>query len=166
MSKTLTILAVILLSGCGQASGPQDPAFIDIVAQFTQDALNRGIVLQVDTTIQFGDVAANNGTSEAVAVCNKSHIDAADSGTITVDQVHWNGIAPLEQKMLIYHELGHCVLNRVHVMATEQELIYPGISATETLPLSIMYPQSPDEGQLNLGGLNYQTALVNEMFGQ
>lgn len=157
-------MLLMVLTGCGQAP-QQDPAFLPIVAQFTQDAFNHGIVLQVSSKMQFGDVVAMGLPEGTVGVCVRNTVDEFDLGTITIDPVHWKVIPPLEQKMLVYHELGHCVLNRSHVMGVEQVQIYPGISVTEQLPLSIMYPSSPDEGQLDLGGTSYQAALINEMFG-
>lgn len=56
-----------------------------------------------------------------------------DSGlnTIAIQQSIWNTLDSFQQKALIYHELGHCVLHRGHTAATVR-------TATGTCPSSIM----------------------------
>jgi hypothetical protein len=48
---------------------------------------------------------------------------------ITIDKDLWNSISELSRERLIFHELGHCVLNRVHSNITE-----------DGRPISLMYP--------------------------
>lgn len=50
---------------------------------------------------------------------------------IEIDPVFWEEANDTEREVLIFHELGHCVLNRDHV----EDIIEP-----YELPKSIMYP--------------------------
>ena len=35
--------------------------------------------------------------------------------TVIIDQIYWNSATDLEKEFVVFHELGHCVLNREHL---------------------------------------------------
>lgn len=108
---TLSLLA----TSCGQntqASPPQPVlqlgSFAPYVAKFEADSIAQGAPVKVDNLIvQFGvmDFSAERG-------------DCTISGdltpVITLDQEYWNSTDEPGREALIYHELGHCILRRVH----------------------------------------------------
>lgn len=61
----------------------------------------------------------------------------------------WSTLTPKSQKTVIYHELGHCVLNRVH----RQDYI------DFWCPASIMYPIMLDD----LCAARYKPTYINEL---
>jgi len=65
---------------------------------------NEGFPLQPDSKThviaQCNDMVWPNGT-----ITNRS---------ITIDQPYWNALSSTHKKVLLFHELGHCYLNRDH----------------------------------------------------
>ncbi len=54
------------------------------------------------------------------------------------DRVYWNEANDQQREVVVFHELGHCVLNRPH---TKASIAGPNNTA---VPASIMYPQVLD----------------------
>lgn len=114
------ILALVA-SSCGQASqsSPQPVlqlgSFAPYVAKFEADSVAQGHPVQVTNLIvQFGamDFSAERG-------------DCTISGdltpVITLDETYWNSTDEPGREALIFHELGHCVLRRVHMNSLNQD---------------------------------------------
>ena len=60
---------------------------------------------------------------------------------IKIDKTYWNSDASAYDKELtIYHELGHCVLNRAHYNPTNMSFVSPTLQ--RKCPISIMYWKS------------------------
>lgn len=153
-TRTLAFIALLTLSACGKANTP-DPVIQGLVNDFVSDAAAHGRNLQVNTIIVFGDTAKISGNSEAVGDCSPG----PNGGTIILDQTHWNLIDSWAKKMIIYHELGHCVLSRTHNPEMEQAIDMENF--TVQVAVSIMNPSAP---QANLIGDTYTQALVDELF--
>jgi hypothetical protein len=43
-----------------------------------------------------------------------AHSDSKPN-TVIIDKIYWNTATDLEKEFVVFHELGHCVLNRVHL---------------------------------------------------
>lgn len=114
------------LIGCGDdKEAAVDPAFKTLLEQFHQDGKEHGRELDIThTPIQFDSVIAFDTGSEILAQCHQD-------GSITISQTIWNASTELEQKTTLYHELGHCLLNRGHV---------EGMDPDKHIPLSMMFP--------------------------
>ena len=76
---------------------------------------------------------------------------------IEIDPTYWNNmnVPDSKRKALIYHELGHCILNRGHDSST---IDYPGYG---TIPKTIMNPYLMDA----FTWVGLQTYYINELFG-
>jgi hypothetical protein len=74
--------------------------------------------------------------------------------TIRIDYQKWQNLSYLEKRVLILHELGHCVLNRRH----NNNRIGKGIFSQ---PESIMYPYLEYSIVKNHKQLNYEEELCN-----
>jgi hypothetical protein len=85
------------------------------VSMFEQDYGHK-----VDIGIGFGRFS-----DSVVGLCN--HI----TNSITLDKEYWNVISYQKQLVLVYHELGHCILMRNHTSAIFKD----------GCPTSIMYPE-------------------------
>ena len=132
----------ILIVGCGQqpAQDPRtihgvDPAFTPYVQQF-ESILGRSIG---DIPIAF---AAQSG--DVIGVCELWN--GGEWRDIKIDPNFWNnqgGAIDDDQRMsLIFHELGHCVLNRGHI-PTMQTVSSDGTNNPATnyyVPVSFMNP--------------------------
>jgi hypothetical protein len=104
------------LTGCGSSSsGSSSAAVVSIPADFQSYvsdfellAANNNTPVTIDNlVIQFGTL----GQAAEMGEC-----DIADGTppTITIDQNYWASADENTRKTLIYHELGHCVLHRLH----------------------------------------------------
>lgn len=59
--------------------------------------------------------------------------DGQGAPHIFISQAHWNNLTELGRENLIFHELGHCILNRDHVDRLVEE-------NGEMYPVSVMFP--------------------------
>lgn len=121
------IIAVLLVTvmACGKAT--VEPEFQSYLADFQADAkrFNR----DVDTSqvsIKFGDT----GSMENGAVCHTG------SKQINVQKSAWANGNDTDRMIIIYHELGHCVLGLNHTT----EL---GIMSSNAVP-EVVYRLNPD----------------------
>lgn len=82
------------------------PEFAPYIQSFFTEANLRGLEwneTQFDFKIQFGDTEPGTG-----GFCN------FNTNTITVNPDEWTVRDERQKEQLIFHELGHCLLNRVH----------------------------------------------------
>lgn len=142
------------LVGCGKANN--DPVIQGFVNDFVADAALHGKNLTVDTIIMFGDVHSRQGgqAEDAVGICNVG----PNGGTVTLDEKYWNRISDWSKKILIYHELGHCVLSRVHDTAMEEIIDMDNFKLE--VPASIMNPNNLTP----VAADSYTKALIDELF--
>lgn len=78
---------------------------------------------------------------------------------ITVNKKNWKELNYLQKKMVIYHELGHCVLDRDH----EEDNIFPLVEVekfTDQCPKSIMVRYIPKVSCL----VTHQKEYINDLF--
>lgn len=109
----LNLLFLILLVMSCTDDGPEsdmDPAFIPFVDRFIEEANIRGITIDPSRigSIQFGETPATSGVPNPNGVCFLS------SGRVVIDKIVWNRLNDISRERLIFHELGHCVLDRHH----------------------------------------------------
>lgn len=85
-----------------------DPEFIPFVESFLIEAEIRRDTIDLSTIgleIQFGD--ATNST-DVLGSCDRDH------HIVTISEVDWNNLSNNHREALIFHELGHCILDRDH----------------------------------------------------
>lgn len=138
--KALLILSTLVLTACGQNLSTNkdprtisgvDPAFVPYVELYKS---MKGRGLSYDIPIAFGNQDGN-----VIGVCTRW---SSGHRQIQIDPTYWNDPYTTEHEKisLIFHELGHCDLNRDHVTALR----------SNNWPVSLMYPynygyNSPDE---------------------
>ncbi len=125
----------LYLSSCGPtpSRGGWANELSPYVEAFKAEATAHGRFISSETlgalTVTFGDVqAACSGLPKVVGCCSQW-----TDGTrlITLDAKFWNNAPDSGKFELIYHELGHCLLNQAH----------RGVMDVSTgFPTSIMYP--------------------------
>lgn len=100
-----TLFLALFVFGC--AKPPQDKELVPFLKSFLADARSHDVDLGSSPSgliLVFGDLES-------------PHVGQCQSGTqtITIDRTYWlNSPDELRQEVL-YHELGHCLLNRGHV---------------------------------------------------
>ena len=106
------LLAIFFLTKCGKEeelpSIDVRPDFKPFLDQYIAEAESRGVVAdfsQTGLSIQFRPMEEE----ESAGVCFLGQF------RIEIDRSDWNGMAPPEKEGLIFHELGHCHLDRPHL---------------------------------------------------
>jgi hypothetical protein len=182
--KYMILFLTLTLGGCGKAPiatvataavpGVVATDFQPYVNQFQADALANNVSVTVLTGIAFGDtsqVVGDSVESQVVGFCDYG------LNQITIQEAYWNSASTLEKKLLIYHELGHCVLQRAHLNTMENysycnEMgLHPtmqecdsGDWVSASRPVSIMNAMIPSDWEVNTSTANYMAGLIAELF--
>jgi hypothetical protein len=123
--------------------------FFSYVATFENHAkieLGNPAFTVVDIPINFGDTE----NSEYVGVCfSYSNGDKE----IIIDKQWWDRVSITSRESLIFHELGHCAINRVH---NDEEIVKSG----KTVRASIMHPGVVSSTDYNA----YKTGYIHELY--
>jgi ABC-type dipeptide/oligopeptide/nickel transport system ATPase component len=134
-ASTLVFAVALALgfSGCGGAQATQthtptvaiDSQFQSVVDEFTTEAQAQGTPVTItDLIVQ----AVPSMSGETMGDCTQDP-SGAMSPTVQISQIIWDSLDTDAQQELMYHELGHCLLNRDHSSDTNNNL-----------PVSIMSP--------------------------
>lgn len=133
-------LALILgsLSSCGmqQQQGSVDPEFQPFVNSFIQDAESYNVTgldtytLNVHFVSDFGAQVNPLGETEGECLIGQN--------VVTIRRGYFDSSTETQRQILLYHELGHCLLGLQH----DQNVVpvYLGTSIVMYEPESIMYP--------------------------
>lgn len=99
-------LLFIILSSCTYDHYHVIPEEVEpYVNEFFQDARKNGLEINLeDFNIDISFSQLVNASGE----CN------FNDGIILIDSSAWSSFHPLQKRLIIYHELGHCILNRDH----------------------------------------------------
>lgn len=104
------IAIALLITGCGQAKGSDVNVDVELqpyVDSFQTEITVRGVDITINQlTITFGDDA---GKDAAVCFWKGSGVPR-----VVVNRDLWEETNDIDREMLIYHELGHCILGREH----------------------------------------------------
>jgi hypothetical protein len=137
-------------AGCGGATPSTqntvniDPTFQPYVDRFVQTSTTNGTPVAITSlAVQFGVM----DTSQERGLCE---IDANAVPTITVDQAAWDVADDPAHESLLFHELGHCVLRRLHLPTVEDN----------GTPASLMYPYTMQDSVY----LSNQDGFKKELF--
>jgi hypothetical protein len=101
------ILFMSLLSACGEAPyiEPEVKPYVD---RFVAEAQLRGVVLDVSgLTVRFVDQLVLTNKGFQFGYC--------EDGTVTIVKPYFLAQLDVNREVVLFHELGHCVLNRTHV---------------------------------------------------
>lgn len=163
MKHTLTLLIMSLIfASCGVTNKKHiqhlegsrqyaitDSTFKPFVDSFTVNARtyqsNSSFVVG-DIPINFGDT----GNEKFDGVCN-SYSDGTKE--VIIKKNWWQSASTYQKEVMIYHELGHCSLNRDH----DSEIFTKDAYVVKA---SIMNPVIPGSGHY----VNYKTAYLTELF--
>lgn len=160
MKFKLSVLPIALLTvGCAPERlstgkvGSIDPAFNSYIAIF--ESMYGAKVTDID--FSFKDLSR-----PVIGQCSILTTTYGKTKRIQVDPTYWNDEHTSEhQKVgLIFHEIGHCFLNRPH---TEDKMYYApeGLSFMVKIPSSIMYPYNFYSSFYEPLKAYYYTELIN-----
>lgn len=107
------VFALMATASCGHAP-TVDPAFAPLLTQFDSDAARFSSPARSSgVSVIFGSMS----TSETCGQCDEG------TNTIIVDSQCWNAEDDTQKQIMLYHELGHCVLHEGHSQTAD--IMYP-----------------------------------------
>lgn len=105
------IIGLLPVSSCDKGSDFEYFVQADLQPYFDNflaEGAARGKQLDMSTISgTFGELPGIN----VLGRCAQS----AENGTITIDEAFWNKATMYEREYVVFHELGHCVLDRRHL---------------------------------------------------
>lgn len=147
------ILISLLIAGCGSTPVQFRPLGLHVdaelaplVSEFITEARAYGRVSdQVNLNVSFvPEIPSNDPGYITLGQCFMG------TGIVQINHTEWEDLSDNEKEELIFHELGHCLLNRQH---------NDGLFATG-MPVSMMYWLLVDERWY----VQYKAYYWNEMF--
>jgi len=106
MYKRGALLLFLSLTSCGVESLNSKTDFLPYIASFQIEAASRGIATHVNSLIvRYGE----NMKSTTAATCTYG-----DGGLIEVNPRVWSDLSDITREILLFHELGHCILYKDH----------------------------------------------------
>lgn len=117
MRNALIILALFTLTGCGQGFETQNNGTVDATLKpyldtFLKYANQNGRAfetLNLDMTFSESMPPSNNGGS-VIGYCQRS----SGYKRVVIKISYWNSASVSDREQLVFHELGHCLLNLDH----------------------------------------------------
>lgn len=147
MSKIYFIFILNLtLLGCGNSISFVEDEFVPYYSSFIEEGESRSPekgLREKPITIKFGPVNADEGYTEDETLGGCEIRSIRDDGSvywgtiILINQKNWDSLNEEEKELVIFHELGHCLLNRQHKTA----------SFSSGVNKSIMHPHIMDSSR-------------------
>lgn len=125
----LSVLLALVATGCGTKTYHVDPQIQPYIDRFVKTSNEVGAPVVVDNLV------ASIGTTAKTDYAGQCVIGNG-TPTMTLNSIYWPTFDDALREELVFHELGHCVLNRLH----NNDVDARGI------PVSIMYGQMQVEG--------------------
>lgn len=122
----------LFATACGQKQAPHqaifqvDSDFLPYVTAFENAAAEQGAAVRItDLIVSYGPTPNANETG----VCE---IATDESPRISINSTIWQYLSPMDRQQVMFHELGHCVLRRLHKNSQ-------AVQGGSTIPSSMMY---------------------------
>jgi len=107
----LTCIAIINASGCSNEFDNEIEAELQAhFDNFVVEASAHGMEISL-IHLDIGGYLENIEQRGTLGQC-KTYSNG--SKTVIIDQPYWNQVNELQREYLVFHELGHCILNRDH----------------------------------------------------
>jgi hypothetical protein len=118
----MKILLLLLLVSCS-SNALKDPEVKTFVSRFEAACKKK-----VNIAIEWGSLPTDK-TGKTIGIC-RGFGDKVSLRSIVLDKEYWARASYWQRESLVFHELGHCILNRFHVTAYDKDYN----------PVSIMHP--------------------------
>ncbi|NND34913.1 MAG: hypothetical protein HKN76_20170 [Saprospiraceae bacterium] len=109
------LMAFFLIFSCQKESRITE-AYVDdelsqLFDQFVQEGLQRGVIIDFVKTPVEGFLDSSLGAS----VTGQCQHDSNNPDRVLINRSYWNRVTELQKEFLVFHELGHCYLQRSHL---------------------------------------------------
>lgn len=129
----LPVIAISLLAGCQKEDqlieiSLVDPALQPYFRAFEEEASARGITLDAS----FSEIEATIREINEGNVIGQCWYSSHYPNEIRIDKKYWQNASYLGREMVVFHELGHCSLDRGHTEGSTASGICLSIMASGT----------------------------------
>ena len=132
------LFLLFLLTGCGLEQPPQPHdlnkvvllnSFSGYLNIFIDQADQHGVALDISALIiRFHDLVS----TDKEIVLGMCTFQQGSAPSIMIDPTHWKDLSMVGRELLLFHELGHCLLKRDHTANDVVSIMNPfGISVIE-----------------------------------
>jgi hypothetical protein len=147
-------LLLILVAVIGSCAKDEEPEFLidaplqEYFDRFKAEAALRGVEIDFALMMISGDIRLI-GTQNVIGQCGHTE---EEPNVVIVDKFYWDSASDLDREFLIFHELGHCALQRGHTDDSDGQGNCISIMSSGTGSCNINYT------------LETRTALIDELF--
>lgn len=108
----LSILLILVFISCSDSANDVviDPELQPYVDRFIAEAASRGIEIDLEESGLDMIFEEDISTAEYAGICRYK----LGANEIAIDKERWDASSETRKEWLVYHELGHCVLDRRH----------------------------------------------------
>ena len=146
----IILIAVSVIAGCRQENQLIEISLVDAALlahfrSFESEANARGITLDAS----FSEIEAWFEDIDEGNVVGKCWYGGHGPNEIVIDRAYWQSSTYLELELVVFHELGHCYLNRDHIEAATVNGTCLSIMASGTGNCHSRYSSSTREAYLD-----------------
>lgn len=125
-----------------------DSALIPYIERFEQEAVARGVKFDINEEGIDAKIA-HIPTNGVLGYCNHKK---DENNLITISKLYWEKATDLEREYVVFHELGHCFLDREHFDDEDKAGVCISIMAAGTSTCAVNYT------------VKTRAALLDELF--
>ena len=141
------VLVFVFFSACTReeefAGAVVDPALKPLFDRFVSEGLQRGRTIDMS---RISGVIADIPETKVLGRCAQGTISGS---TLTIDNAFWNSAGSLEKEYVVFHELGHCALDRRHLEDQKADGNCKSIMQSGTTGCKMIYNAQTRSGYLD-----------------
>jgi hypothetical protein len=114
LTALLLAVSMLIMGSCAKDDPPEflvDEPLQQYFDRFAAEAALRNVIIDYEALKISGDIRVIT-TQNVIGQC--VHTDK-EPNTVIVDKFYWESADDLEREFLVFHELGHCAINRPHL---------------------------------------------------
>lgn len=116
VSLTISVFIIIVLGSCGKHQSKVEDRLIPYFDRFADESSKRGVVFDYVSEEIEGSIRSIDsliGSSGVLGLCQPETVRKPFS-EIVIDEEFWSDATDLQREYVVFHELGHCFLDRDH----------------------------------------------------
>lgn len=114
----LFLLCAAFIASCGDDNSvPVDEELVEYYERFRVEAAERNVIFDNEQAQVEGYI--QNIFDQSILGACRRNADSDNPPVIIVDEPYWKNATDLEREYLVFHELGHCFLQRGHTEAED-----------------------------------------------
>jgi len=116
----LILLSLFFLSACSSDDAIVDSKLEPYFESFAAEAAARGVIFDNEVEAIDGYLQNIIGSSggDLLGACRAAD-NLSPRRSIFIDEPFWNDTTDLAREFVVFHELGHCFLDRSHINGTD-----------------------------------------------